>query len=79
MPDSSRRKDGVRWGVIRADLENFFTRLPTMLRSDPTAVMLIVANLYPVKLTLDVLGHFVDHGMLQLNEDPEKPLWRPER
>jgi len=30
----------------------------------------------PVKLTLDVLGHFVEHGMLHLDEDPRKPLWR---
>jgi len=42
------RSDGVRWGVIRADARNFFGRLPQMLRNDPTAVMLVVANLYPV-------------------------------
>ena len=76
---SRRHDDGVRWGVLRADAKNFFTRLPTMLRNDPTAMMLIVANLYPVKLTLDVLGHFVDHGMLNLNENPEQPLWRTKR
>lgn len=39
---------GVRWNVIRADLGNFFGRLPEMFRNDPTAVMLVVANLYPV-------------------------------
>jgi hypothetical protein len=72
------RNDGVRWAVLKADAKSFFGRLPKMIRNDPTAVMLIVANLYPV-ITLDVLGHFVDHGMLQLNEDPEQPLWRTKR
>jgi len=43
-----KREDGVRWHVIRADLKNFFGHLPIMLRNDPTAVMLIAANLYPV-------------------------------
>jgi len=47
------RRDGVRWDVIRADVTNFFGRLPRMLRNDPTAVMLIIANLYPV---IDLLG-----------------------
>ncbi len=42
------RNEGVRWAVLRADAGNFFGRLPRMLRNDPTAVMLIVANLYPV-------------------------------
>jgi len=44
MPD----KEAIRWGVIRADFRNFFTRLPTMLRRNPTAIALIIANLYPV-------------------------------
>lgn len=42
------RNDGVRWAVLRADAKSFFGRLPKMIRNDPTAVMLIVANLYPV-------------------------------
>jgi hypothetical protein len=101
-----KRDDGVRWHVIRADLKNFFGRLPQMFRNDPTAVMLVVANIYPVitlvvkgepigsllvvywiqlmiigfwnavKLSLDVFGHFAEHGMLSFDEDPRKPLWR---
>jgi len=43
-----KRDDGVRWHVIRADLKNFFGRLPEMFRNDYTAVMLVVANIYPV-------------------------------
>jgi len=64
---SSRRtvpKEGVRWGVIRADIRNFVTRLPGLFRNDYTAIM----------LAFDVLGHFADHGKLRFDEDPSVPL-----
>lgn len=43
-----------------------------LLNSAAWALLLVL----PVKLTLDVLGHFVEHGKLTLEEDPKKPLWR---
>ena len=42
------------------------------LNSAAWALLLVL----PVKLSLDVFGHLVEHGMLSFDEDPRKPLWR---
>jgi hypothetical protein len=99
--------------VIRSDIRTFFRRLPGLFRNDYSAVMLVIANLYPVidmlwkgepigsilviywiqmmiigfiggffntaavavlfvlpvKLSLDLLGHFAEHGMLGFDDD----------
>ena len=45
---SSPEKDGVRWDVIRSDIRTFIGRSPGLFRNDYSAVMLVVANIFPV-------------------------------
>ena len=47
-----------------SDIRAFFRRLLCLFRNDYTAIVLVVANIVPVKLTLDVFGHFAEHRML---------------
>jgi hypothetical protein len=45
---SSSPHEGVRWDVIRSDIRSFFRQLPGLFRDDFSAVMLVIANIFPV-------------------------------
>ncbi len=46
-PDTSHQ-EGVRWDVMASDIRALFLGLPRRFRNDSSAVMLVVANIYPV-------------------------------
>jgi hypothetical protein len=49
-----------------------------LFRNDSTAIVLVVANLVPVKLALDVFGRFAEHGILSEDEQmPSPSLQKP--